>query len=162
MKSFTASTRLGPVKVRFADDTPPQVWQDGRQIAAGVPEVVAWDHQGAEGELVCLPSAVWVGRTATLVARAKNVALLSDIIIDEDTAVAQTRGVLIVDGVGSLWGVQADERKGLYRGLTLDGETMQPETWHVAMAPIKRACCGRSVTATPITVPLLGLAFPLP
>jgi hypothetical protein len=153
VKSFSASSHLGIVKVILPDTGAPQVFQNGRLIVEGVPSVL---YPGAETEglLVCTPASPWEGRRA--------ISLTIQDTVVEDWDVALTRAVFQPRGLTPLWGCRLGRSNGVehIEGLTFTDEGQAFESWDIQLVHIK-LCCGRKAPPPPDDIPLPALAFEL-
>jgi hypothetical protein len=151
VKSFTASTHLGPVKVQLPDGQVPAVRQNGRVLAEGVPEVYPSADDAPEGALVCVPQTLW---------HARNVIRLNGV-GREDLEAAQGRSLFLIPELGPVWGGRPDETRHRLAGVQfVEGEVV-PVTWDLRLTPVRRACCGRSGNEQASTLPVPVLVFEL-
>lgn len=149
MRSFTATCRLGTVRVRFHDTNPPEVWQSGRIVARGVPEVTDDpDHPG----LVCRPLSEWGSRKVTSLTA-------GDTTLTDVTA-GLALGVFAVDGLPPLFGAEVNERNRTVRGLVFADGEMEVVQWDLVLSQTKKPCCGRKADTTPPPFDVPTLAFP--
>ena len=139
MKSFTASTRIGPCKVVFGDNGP-RVMHNGRVIVEAVPTsedgtlVFPTDSE----PLVCVPTGERKDRVAKTIQRSPEAE------VREDVAVDHIRGRFTPDGMPALWGCRLDEKAKRVTGFTFEDGVAVLEVWAVDLVAVKRKCCGRS------------------
>lgn len=144
VKSFTASTRLGPVKVRFREDGQPYVMKDGRTLAASIPTAVVVDGKPAlsfptdSEPLVCTPAGEVEVRQANSVTSGEGLALLAI-----DTPLTRWPGVFAVDNLPVVWGARIGPREQSVKGFTFDNGEQVEVSWLLDLVPVKRKCCGR-------------------
>jgi hypothetical protein len=165
VKSFSASSQSGIVKVILPDTGAPQVFQNGRLIVEGVPQVVygeatdgppgslAYREPTANG-LLCLPASPWEGRRAISITNPQG--------DTEDVDVALTRAVFQPRGMAPLWGCRLGRSNGVehIEGLTFTDDGQAFESWDIQLVHIK-LCCGRKAPPPPDDIPLPALAFEL-
>lgn len=150
MKSFTASTHLGNVRVRLPDDGPPEVRQDGRTLAVGVPTSDVEDGRSAlvfsygefgDGGLICEP----LGRPEVRQVRSATRTDADGATVSvSDTTATHSLGVFTIADFGTLWGARLGAKEASARGFRFEDGEQTLETWAIDLVPVKRRCCGRS------------------
>jgi hypothetical protein len=151
VRSFTANTGRGLVRVVLPDDRPPRLMASGRTLREQVPTVVGWD---TAGEWVARPTDRFTGRVATTLARAVDGVTETF----AEVNVAMTPKVFIAEG-RALWGARHDPRSNTVRGFSFDMGEPVAETWAVTLPKLAKACCGRPQIPTPVLIDLYALDF---
>ncbi len=157
MKSYTASTQVGLVRVQLPDQGEPRVVQGGRVVAHGQPQVVPLGTVDG-GMLICPPQTPWHG---TIAPRIVGGSLGAGAGLEAtDVPCAHTTGHFVAEGFPPLFGARINDRDRTVSGFDFtDGQTLV--TWQAQLPKVTKPCCGKRAVETPVEVDLYVLAWPL-
>lgn len=148
MKSFTASTHLGTVRVRLPDDALPSVVQNGRTLAVGIPEeaevdgqpALEWPTEGGSDSITAVPIGVTEARVVRSASRTDPDGVTETV---TDTTASHSLGVFSIPDFPTLFGARLGAKETTVKGFTFVDGVQTLEAWTLDLEPIRRRCCGR-------------------